>query len=47
MKITAIKFETLTIYKQPQNSHCIAREITTIKFATLTISLNHTHYILG
>ena len=47
MKITAINFETLTIYKQPQNSHCVAREITTIKFANLSISLNHTHYILG
>ena len=47
MKITAINFETLTIYIQPQNSHCVAREITTIKFANLSISLNHTHYILG
>ena len=47
MKITTIKFETLTIYKQPQNSHYVAGEITTIKFANLTRSLDHTHYILG
>ena len=43
-KITAIKFENLIIYKQPQNSHLIAREITTIQFANLTISVS-AHYI--